>query len=87
MAGFRDAHPRRSLMLGLAAWTSEAAFTDWDQGSAAPPGWAEAHRRLLGRGHWPGLARAAPSRRARRPAPSRPRTGFHLKPPPRDGNL
>jgi hypothetical protein len=47
MRAFMVAGAHRTTMPRLLEWCDEASLVDWQQESAEPPSWPEAHRRLL----------------------------------------
>lgn len=50
MKAFMLSGPHKAVMPKLLDWCDEAATTHWEQESAAPPDWPEAHRRLQAEG-------------------------------------
>ena len=50
MKAFMLEAPHGETMRKLLNWCDEAALAHWDQESAEPPSWEEAHRNLLRRG-------------------------------------
>jgi hypothetical protein len=50
MRAFMVAGAHRATMPRLFEWCDEASLVDWQQESAEPPSWPEAHRRLLQEG-------------------------------------
>ncbi|HKQ03834.1 MAG TPA: antibiotic biosynthesis monooxygenase [Blastocatellia bacterium] len=50
MKAYRDSGAHRKVMPRLLKWCDEASTVHWEQGGAALPTWAEAHRRMEAEG-------------------------------------
>ena len=64
MKAFMLAGSHRAAMRKLLEWCDEASLVHWTQGSAHPPDWQEAHRRLKSEGRLSKVNHPSPAQEA-----------------------